>query len=68
VYKPAIEVGKSKEYLDIMERLWFWPFYNTTDPFRVRSNTFRSDKKAQEFDFLDIKLAFAEFTEQVMFT
>ena len=63
VYKPVIEVSKSKEYLDIMERLWFWPFYNTTDLFRVCSNTFRSDKKAQEFDFLNIKLVFTKFIE-----
>jgi hypothetical protein len=68
VDKPVIEIGKSKKYLDVMERFWFWLFNNTADPFRIRTNTFCSDKEAQKFDFLDVKLAFAEFTKQVIFT
>ena len=50
-----------------MERFWLGPFNNTTDPLRVRSNTFRTDKEPEKLDLLNIKLTFAQFTKQIIF-
>jgi hypothetical protein len=66
--ESTIEVCESKKNLDVMERFWLGPFNNTTDPLRVRSNTFRTDKEPEKLDLLDVKLTFAQFAKQIIFT
>ena len=66
--ESTVKVCKSKENLDVMERFWRGPFYNTADPLRVRTDTFCTDKESEKLDFLDVKLAFAQFAKQIILT
>ena len=60
-YKPAVEIGEAKEYLDFGERAGNRPFGDGGNAISTHTNAVRGNDKLEEIDFLDMELAFLEF-------
>ena len=58
--ETAVKIAESKEYLDIMNRLWNRPFGDALDTAFLHGDAVGRDNVAQKVDFLDRELAFLE--------
>jgi len=56
--ETPIEIGETEEYLDIVRRLWTFPFENCFNFGGVHVNTLRGDHESEERDFCSVELAF----------
>ena len=66
LYEPAVEVGESQEWLDLLLICGGWPFNHSGDLNRVHSHRVVGDNNTEVLNLCLLKLTFLWFQVEVM--